>query len=355
VVAEMKSFVHAIAQAVGRCIQSPLEPVDQWVRPYVVPSLNVPGINQFLIMLKPELVVPESGDSAAVAFARVFSLLTEHEVELGATRVLSSSYLSRHKVIEWHYSMLNHVSRDGLAGISASARKRLYELFPDALNGNKAHVLGGHQFLVHFPQFTPFALDVLARNVQVIKLGAGTYAIEVFLDGKPWLVLNAFHPAQLEHFTVPGRAVVIIECRSARHLSDIRRTTIGATDPREAVPGSIKRVLLDEQSELGLCGISIRQNAVHMSPGPVEAMFGVQRYFSRNEELMPLHDTVFGGKLMLAGFMAKAAQALGSNPEVELLDRSGPLFEVTEDLNWNEALTIVTSLLSRASEDPAAR
>ncbi len=185
----------------------------------------------------------------------------------------------------------------------------------------------------------------MTRNVSVTKLGAGVYAIEVFLDGERVLVLNPFHPLQYEHFTGPDRAVVVLACTSARRLPDIRRDTIGATDPRDAVPGSLTRILLDEQDPLGLSGICTRRNAVHMSPGPVEGMAGIRRYFAPDPNPIPVGDTAFGALLLTQGYPADAVAGLAEDPYVDVTGTPAPLFEVTEDLNWDEALTLAHRVL----------
>lgn len=259
--------------------------------------------------------------------------------------MVSSGHLSEHRVVEDHYRRLNDISRGGMPVVSAVAREKLVEAFPYTAAG-PGRVLGGHQFLRRFPDVSAYALDLLTRNLVVTKLGAGTYAIEILLDGERLVLLNPFHPQQVAHFTRPGQAVVLLECTSIRPLRELRRDVIGATDPRDAVPGSIKRILLDEQDELGLTGICTRRNAVHMSPGPIEGMVGLRRYFSSPDAEVAVGHTAFGAALMARGHDPEAVAVLAADPEVDLDGRSGPLFEVSEDMNWDEGLEFAHRLLA---------
>ncbi|MFI7110334.1 hypothetical protein ACIBK9_28775 [Nonomuraea sp. NPDC050227] len=332
-----------ITASVAACVAVGDDVRSDWVRPYTPPRER--ELNQFLVLLKPELTAP-GGTPATAALARVLGLLAEHRVQVGAVRVVSSGYLSTYRVVEHQYRMLNEVSRGGLPATSAAARDKLAVAYPYAA-ADARRVLGGHQFLQQCPEVSAFALDLLTRNVSVTKLGAGTYAIEILFDGERLVLLNPFHPQQLAHFTRPGQSIVLLECTSARPLRDLRREVIGATDPHDAVPGSIKRILLDEQDRLGLSGICTRQNAIHMSPGPVEGMVGLRRFFSTPDAEIAVGDTAFGAALLTKGHDAGAVAALSADPEVHLDGRVGPLFEVTEDMNWDEALEFTDHVLTR--------
>jgi len=50
-----------------------------------------------------------------------------------------------------------------------------------------------------------------------------------------------------------------------------RDATIGATNPEDAAPGSLRRRVMDEWEALGLAGRpSTADNSIHASAGPIE-------------------------------------------------------------------------------------
>lgn len=330
-----------LSAAVEQCARRPDDPLDVWVRPYAgaPDGPQDPDAVQLLVILKPEL----TGSPAAIS--RVLDLLADADVELAGARVLSSAYLAEHNVLSHQYGTLWTVSHQGLASIPAAARDQLFARFPEVRDAPE-RVAGGHEFLARTPEFSAFALEVLTRNVPVHKLGAGVYAIRVLIDGEEWVLLNPFHPCQVGHFTAPGGAIAVLEAHSHRRLPDLRANTIGATDPRDAVPGSIKRALLDEQDKLGLTQVCTRRNCVHISPTVVEAVASLRRYFSEPGQTIPVEKTVFGARLLEAGFAAADIEALAGNPEVDLRGLRGPVFEVTENMDVTEAFEFTVALLT---------
>jgi nucleoside diphosphate kinase len=329
-----------LSAAVQECARQPSASLDLWVRPYA----GVQGTAlQVLVMLKPELT------NSPPAVARVLAMLTAHGVQLAGARVLSSAFVTEHQVLRHQYGTLSRVSHEGLPAVPVAAADRLFEQFPEVRDA-RHRVAGGHEFLGLVPDFSAFSLEVLTRNTPVVKLGAGVYAIRVLIDGDLWVLLNPFHPCQVEHFTTPGQAIVVLEAHSHRPLPELRATTIGATDPQDAVAGSIKRTLLDDQAELGLTQVCTRRNCVHISPSAVEAMASLRRYFSTPADVLPVERTVFGARLCAAGFSAAEITTLADNPQVDLLGRRGPLFEVTEDMDVSSALEFTATLLAARRE-----
>jgi len=342
-----------ILEAVGRCHVEPSAEVRLAVSPYRSPSPRSPGVHQLLVMLKPELTRAMDGpqpQGRELAWL-VFSTLRRHGVRPGAAVVLSGAYVRRFGLVRAHYALLNEISREGLPRVRAAARARLREQLPRYARATD-RVLGGHEFLHRFPEFGPRALDVLTQNLPVRKLGAGVYATEVQVDGVPWLVLNPFHPAQIDHFERAGGSLVVLECLADAPLRTIRREAVGATDPREAAPGSIRAQLLRRQPDLAW-PVCTSRNAVHASPSSVEAMFALQRYFSSAAGPLPLDETLLGARLAAEGADLTRVQELARNPDVDEPGFAGPLFDVTEDLEPGPASDLVRRVAA-ARGRPAA-
>ena len=98
-------------------------------------------------------------------------------------------------------------------------------------------MLGGHQFLERYPDFSPFALGVLFANASVTRLGPGTYAGAVRLDGDQVIILNGFHPRQLGFFTAEDTVCAFLHGSSETDWEVLRSDLIGATDPSKAASG----------------------------------------------------------------------------------------------------------------------
>ncbi|GAA0661816.1 hypothetical protein GCM10009548_31560 [Streptomyces malaysiensis subsp. malaysiensis] len=336
----VSALVSTIAAAVRRCAAEPSAEIESWIRSYS--PVGHPDRHQFLVMLKPELVLAQLGDGSR-PLARVLDVLTDRGVEIGAVRVLSSAFVARHAVVESHYPALNRIARMGLTGMSPAAVERL----DDTYRGFRAaggRVVGAFELLGEIPEMTPFALELLTRNTAVAKLGTGTYAIRTSVDGEDLIILNPFHPQQVAHFTAPGGAVALLECWSDLALPEIRRDLIGATDPRDAQPHSIKGILLRERRSLGLDRVSTRCNGVHVSPGAPEGMATIVRYFSAGGSPIRPEDTAFGRRLTEAGLSADMVEWVGNDPYVETGEHVGPLFELTEDMDWADAVKFVAAL-----------
>ncbi|ANN35686.1 hypothetical protein A9498_30375 (plasmid) [Bacillus thuringiensis serovar coreanensis] len=334
-----------ILEAINYCANMPEEPLDFWIREYEFDMERNTNSNQFIIMLKPELTMIKKEVHVKALLTRILDVLKEHKIEVKASRVLSSTYLLQNHIMEQHYGTLNQISKFGMKNMSIEVKKRLFKNFPYTAK-NEERIFGGHQFLKEHTKFSPYFLEVLTRNLQVTKLGAGIYGIEANIDGDQFVILNSFHPCQVEWFTSPGKSVVLFECTSSREIECIRRDTIGATDPQDAVQGSIKHMLLKEQKEFGLSNICTRFNGIHMSPGPVEGMAGLIRYFSDSNRKIAFSDTSFGKLLLNSGYSAEKIHTLLENSEVNIGKRTGTIYELTEDLNWNESFELVKRYFS---------
>lgn len=89
------------------------------------------------------------------------------------------------------------------------------------------------------------------------------YAIH---EGKP------FYEPLIEYITSSPVVVMVLE---GNHAIDIARRTMGATNPAEAVPGTIRADF----------GLEIGRNLVHGSDGPDTAAFEVPLFFGEDEIL----------------------------------------------------------------------
>ncbi len=247
-----------------------------WVRPYKLDEKGLANFaehgefkagdlkHQLVFFLKPEATV--SGVRLEEILEHVLALFAQHQVEVGALRVIGSQLLKRERTIEQHYAVINKVARRGYAALSADAKGKLGQVTggrekwsknapfaaavqaggPDP-NSPSAEVLGAFEFLEKYRDIDAKQLRVMNDNLPLEKLGPGTYAMPCLLGrlgGPPTVVLNAFHPFQLLPYEQNGAAIIVFELLSDQPFAFLRSRVCGATDPSQAVPGSLRAAFL---------------------------------------------------------------------------------------------------------------
>lgn len=333
-----------IAEILRKVMHLHETPDAEWLRPYYSPQRSDTE-NQFVIFLKPELTALHDGVKFTEVLDCVLEALQQWEVQLGAIRLLRSDYLARHQIMDQHYGVINKLSKHGEHAISEKAKTSLRSMFADDLEAG-AEILGGHQFLARFPSFSAFALATLSDNIGVKKLAAGTYCLRVVIGGERFLVLNAFHPHQLENFTTGNKLIVVMEGFSFTPWIDLRRKMIGATNPAFAFQGSIRHSLFGRSEEFGLLNVSQSANGIHLSAGPLEGMVELKRFFNDPDKraLLESDKTSFGRLLGKAGATQDLIEALSTNPDVQFDGHIVSAFDLTEELDAEPAAAKLLSV-----------
>ena len=194
-----------------------------------------------------------------------------------------------------HYGVINKISRLGRPALTEAAEQALVEQYADELEAG-ALVLGGHQFLTDYPGFGPYSLGVLFANLSVGRLGPGTYAGVVTVDGQPVIILNGFHPRQLSFFTADDTVCAFLHGSSDTAWDSLRNDLIGTTDPAKADAGSIRGPCspIPTGSDWRPCRSNF--NGVHMSAGPLEGLVELARFFGGSVGGLLLHRRADGGR-----------------------------------------------------------
>lgn len=187
-------------------------------------------LHQFCFFLKPEATAQPAGVKVRPLLKFVLEFMKSNGISIGATIVLSGAYLQKWMLMDKHYGVINDISRRGAQALSAEAHAALQKKFQKEIEAGYK-VIGGHQLLAESPFLTPVALTLLCDNMGTTKLGPGAYGIALNIFGSRYVVLNAFHPFQLTHFTAPGQSIVVFECVAACSWATLRQKVIGATNP----------------------------------------------------------------------------------------------------------------------------
>jgi hypothetical protein len=201
-------------------------------------------------------------------------------------------------------------------------------------------VLGGHQILKNCADLTPLGLCVLVNNRSITKLGAGVYAATADWFGKQLVVLNGFHPYQVETLSDDKSALLAVECWSRTAFKALRNEVIGTVDPSRAQAGSLRRIFCDRSLSLGFQEVCIQFNFVHISPGPLEAAFQLATAFTDHDTKLQfdVHGTNVGSLLEYEGISIRTlCDVDGSFPVAS--PQVGSIFERTETMDTSQLLT----------------
>jgi hypothetical protein len=294
-----------------------------------------PAGGEFVIFSKPELGRLSSADLAAVwdLFAGSFAA---YDVTVHRIKIMTGPELDQAGVMQEHYGVINQISRLGRPALTEAAEKALRGLLADA--PEDAVVLGGHQFLERYPEVSPFAQAMLFSNASVSRLGPGTYAAPVRIDGATVVILNGFHPRQLSFFTADDAVCAFLHGSSPTDWEALRSELIGATDPSQAIARSIRGILYADPASFGLTTVNSNFNGVHMSAGPLEGLGELDRFFG---EVQPLADWSFARTLVAAGASTDAVTGFLENPVIETDGERGTAFDLTEGVNPEPAAKLL--------------
>ena len=297
------------------------------------------GRNEAVFFLKPELAVPEQVNFEALA-ALMDGSLTNFKVEIVAVRVMGGKYLEDNNIMARHYGAINSVSRLGIQALTSTAREELARCFKSE-GSEELTVLGGHQVLDWAAgRIDAEGLESLwEKTTGQKRLAPGVYANSFSLFGQDLVILNGFHPQQLDYFISAGKSIVVMVVRSESPWKILRTQLIGATDPNKAEHGSIRKLLLENASALGLTSISKGKNGVHLSAGPLEAFFEIDRFFGSTGEFWS-HSSLAAAAAE-AGLSNDTLQGLSSNP-LGLFGRGEQsAFDATEELDMREVIDLM--------------
>jgi nucleoside diphosphate kinase len=297
-----------------------------------------PSLLEGVLFLKPEATDLAGG----VALDKVLELLAGYverwELQVGGVSVLGAAYLKEHDIIARHYGVINNISRNGQGALAESAQAKLQELFGAELSAG-APVLGGHQFMERHPEYSSDALNQIVETAGSKKLAPGTYATKHSHGGETVVLLNAFHPQQLEHFTAPKRSIVVLAVRASASQPEtwkaLRNEMLGGTDPSQAAAGTLRRTFLERNTEFGLGEVNRGTNAVHFSAGPLEGMVETARYFSDYGagKVLSYTATCFAGLLRAEGVTMEEVEWLATNPNLSLGGKQISAFDATEEVD----------------------
>lgn len=231
---------------------------------------------EFLIFLKPELFFGNS-ENVQNSLTLVMKKMMQFDVQMTGIAVVSAEDLEMHGVMSAHYGYINFISNNA-SKIETEDKEKIAQMLGHTVD-SLPQILGGHEILKKYPNWTAAELDKFWFTKKSMRLRGGFYFNEFNLDGTPTVMINAFHPAQIEHFTTSGRHIVMFVGQSIRSFEDLRTNMIGDTYPEKSVPGSIRAELFANPKDYGQEKVDIGNNGIHMSAGPFEALKEIYNFY----------------------------------------------------------------------------
>eukprot|EP00672_Neobodo_designis_P015739 CAMPEP_0174832030 /NCGR_PEP_ID=MMETSP1114-20130205/3448_1 /TAXON_ID=312471 /ORGANISM="Neobodo designis, Strain CCAP 1951/1" /LENGTH=335 /DNA_ID=CAMNT_0016065881 /DNA_START=38 /DNA_END=1041 /DNA_ORIENTATION=+ len=306
-------------------------------------------VNDALVFLKPHV----SENPAVEALVR--KKLQARGIRIHGEGIVDGAAINRDGLIDRHYAAIARyaVSTDpATATIPESGLRVFEERFgvPWAAAVVEGRVLNAAAAAARFDvplAAVSAAWDAVDERAAKLMPGFAVKRISLKDDGSSCFVVNGFYVANRSLYVAPGAKVrwwTVSWREGDLSWRSFRADVIGATDPRVAAAGSIRRAILDDWEGLGLAKApDMAQNGVHASAGPLEGV-AERRIWANARADAPADDPVVtrwteGESAVLT--KAALEKALG-NPTIDGI----PLFDLLEDLQTSDAKDKLRQLAS---------
>ncbi len=300
--------------------------------------------NELVMFIKPEAFMLSDSEHTARIVDLTLAKLADFDAEVAGVLLIGGAVLDRLEIMSAHYGMINRLSRTASQSLSDEDRAKIAATLDLDISGYD--ILGGHEYLAQYPNETSKDLDKLWFAGRSTKIRSGFYVKTADRGDRKIILVNAFHPEQLNHFIDPTHRIALFLIHSNNGWSALKNSMVGATFPDKAEPGSIRGTLYANPGEYGFESVSIANNAVHLSAGPFEGLFEINNFLGKILKLDPTTTQPHAVRQMVAQGLT-VEQALGSlnNPIVTENPKPTDLFSATEDLDTAAAIEIYANYL----------
>lgn len=293
--------------------------------------------NELLLFMKPELFIVPGPDAVRQSAGLVLQKLAEYQVELHGLMIVGGKFLADQRIMDRHYGYINQLSKNASRVLSVEDRAKVAAgLGLPSTAG--IDLFGGHEYLAAHPGESIDGLDQIWFSKKSIKIRSGFYVQLYEANGRPFILVNGFHPAQLNHFTHPDHRTALFLLHSNTAWKSLRNDMVGNTYPEKAAPDSIRGSFFANPARFGQPKVDISVNGVHLSAGPYEGVFEVLNFFSSlySDANRPL--PLLAKRLVAAGLPISEALAVRNNPPLTIAGKATDLFSATEDLDTGPAI-----------------
>jgi len=172
--------------------------------------------------------------------------------------------------------------------------------------------------------------------------------------GEHIFVINGFYMAMREKYTKPGEKIhyYLVEWDPAKlSWEDFRGKVLGATDPATAADGSLRKTIFAQWKSLGLKSEpNVGDNGVHASASPFEALAERLNWMGAK-----LEEDAFGKAMLSSGITKETIMAWTKDPQVPFEGKKASLFDLLEDLDYDECLGKAQKIAGVSGSRPAGK
>lgn len=296
--------------------------------------------NELLLFVKPEMFIGKRFDPAKRFIDLILHQFQLYDVFLGGVIIVGGKALQESHIVETHYGKIHELSISASKILTDHDRAETCKTL--ALSSlDDFDILGGHEFLRNYPDTDIYELSRIWYDANPIKLRGGCYVEIVKKDNRNLILVNGFHPAQLEQYTEQSHRIVLMVIHSNSSWSVLRNQMVGTTFPHGASPKSIRGILFNNPKDFGQDSVSLANNGVHLSAGPFEGMFEIVNFFGRLSGLeIDKNPPLLLKQMFYCGIEKYLALKTLENPIISVSDGPIDLFTMTEELDSAPAIEL---------------
>jgi len=302
--------------------------------------------NLALVFVKPHACTP-------AVLSLVPEFFRQHGVVLAGEASIDASVIDKEGIIDYHYDTIAKVGMAtdiGMLRLGDEEAERFFvgyeTTLSEAIAAGEVYTAATALDALHVSP-TELLNRCLAAGYE--KLRSGLYCAKLETpDGNAAYVLNGFYARMREKFVAFG---VVVHCFLVRFdenelpWSSFRNNIIGATQPKDAIAGSLRAKIRDEWQELGLKeATNYQDNGVHASAGPLEALRERMIWLRQDATTDPFGEALLA---LLREHMIWHVEGgdfvdeLVGNPIVECDGFRAAAFDLTEDVDTAMALDML--------------
>jgi hypothetical protein len=296
--------------------------------------------NELVLFMKPELQMVSDPAYIRESALLILQKLVDYRAKVHGIAIVGGQFLANNGIMDRHYGYINLLSKQASKILSAEDRAKIAAALE--LPSIAGYLLyGGHEYLASHPEEDFSHLDAFWFSKKAIKIRSGFYVNLYEKNGVPFILVNGFHPSQLNHFTAADHRIVLFLVHSSTPWKVLRNDMTGNTFPEKAAPESIRGAFYADPARFGLSKVDISANGVHLSAGPFEGVFEVLNFFGSLYERAPQKPLpLLIHRLLAHGLSTEAALKVRSNPAVTLAEKTSDLFSATEDFDTDAAIDL---------------
>lgn len=287
--------------------------------------------NQLVAFFKPETFLEKSPEQIEKIMTLAFKKLEEYQVQIDGAAVFPGQTLKQHSIMDRHYGVINTLSKNASKILTKEERDLVFSTL--GITDPNTQILGGHEAFEVSGSNSTYEFDNYWLSSPSTKIKSGFYVRSMKIADKNTVVVNGFHPHQLEHYTGEARNLGVMLVSSDTAWSTLRTEMLGDTFPQKANPQSIRGLLYKNPKEYGFDSVGIENNVVHLSAGPSEALFEIDNFLRSSLGVDFIKaEAKLAEKLLLAGF---------GEDQIKKLLTDKQIHEELEHSNTDEALEII--------------